>query len=424
MILGLVYLFAEGISQLLLVPLISKAYGPEKAGLWFLINNFLVLIQIGQAGLGPAAIRGLASVAHRPIRVFQDEYAKVTRAYRIALGGFLIVLGLLTFYIGEAAGDLQHWPTLWFSFAAGLAARMYAWKWLNAVNALGNVGLDKAIMVFGVFLSTSAYISLIHFDQPLATLGIAYGSLGLVHMLMCKYLYITVLSRRDRNSITSDSSTPVAPAEPSKHYLALAFPFVILNISGFFVMNFDVIVAERLLGSAVVPHYFVLAKLGLLLLAVATLYQQMSYPFIAAAWSQKRFADASQLYKRGLMVSLGVSLLGATVMLLAAPYVIPLWLGPGTYLGFPVFAAQLLFVVVSTHTIAHALPALATSQVSFVDLAITSAIVAVPMTFGLGSWLGLAGIGLGGVLATIIPSYVHAVRAHRVFQAAGAHSFD
>lgn len=416
MILGLLYLFAEGVSQLLLVPMISKAYGPEKAGMWFVINNFLVLIQIGQAGLGPAAIRGLASVAHKPISAFNSEYAKVTHAYRIALGGFLLVLALLTLYIEKAAGGQESWATLWLFFAAGLAARMYAWKWLNAVNALGNVGLDKVIMVSGVLFSTSAYITLVNLGMPISTLGIAYGCLGLIHVLLCWTLYSIVLSKHHKTATASNSLTPENSTEPSKHYLALAFPFVILNVSGFFVMNFDVIVAERLFGAAIVPHYFVLAKLGLLLLSIATLYQQMSYPFVAAAWSQGRFTEASKLYRRGLKVSLGVALSGAAVMLLAAPYVIPLWLGPGAYLGFEVFAAQLLFVIVSAHTIAHAVPALATSQVSFVDLAIISAVFSVPMTFGLGIWLGLAGIGLGGVLATLLPSYVHAVRARQIFK--------
>lgn len=415
MILGLAYLLAEGISQIMLVPLITHAYGPEKAGLWFLINNFLVLIQIGQAGLGPAAIRGLASVAHQPIRIFNEEYSKVTSAYRLALALFLLMLFAVTFYIEEAAAGQPHWTTLWCSFAAGLAARMYAWKWLNAVNALGNVGLDKLVMVLGVFFSTTAYLALIVHNQPIAMLGAAYGTLGLIHLILCKYLYKSVIKHHSKAIFTTNLTVSPRATRPSRHYLVIALPFVILNISGFFVMNFDVIVAERLFGTAIVARYFILTKLGLLLLSVSTLYQQMSYPFIAAAWSQKNFTAASQLYRKGLTVSLTVAISGSITMLLAAPYVVPLWLGPNTYLGPSVFAAQLLFVIVSTHTIAHALPALATSQVSFVDLAVISAVAAVPMTYGLGLWIGLPGIGLGGMLATIIPSYIHAKRSRRVF---------
>jgi hypothetical protein len=103
-------------------------------------------------------------------------------------------------------------------------------------------------------------------------------------------------------------------------------------------------------------------------------------------------------------------------LMVTAPWLIPLWFGPGAYLGASVLGAQLLFVLISVHTIAQATPALATGKTQFVDLAIINALCAVGASWLMGIEFGLPGVAAGNALGTIVPSILHGLRARRVFE--------
>ena len=420
MILGVLYLLIEGLCQIFITPLLLKSYPSGDVGLWMVVTNFLVLIQLGQAGLAPISVRALASASMAGGGAWDTEYKLVARAYSAACVLLAIILICVAFYIANVAARVGYhsWRMLWVFVAVGMLLRMYSWRWLSALNALGYVGMDKTLAIVNSILCYGAYAGIAVMHMPLTILGGAYAALGGVYLILSYLIFRRYCNIRG-NALEQSGSVQV-PGLPEvdrtlRTYALESARFLVLNASGFLVLNVDVVIVERIFGASVVPYFSILVKLGFLVLSVATLTQSMSYPFVAREWAGGNRTNARKIYRIGLAISLGIVVVGIGTLLVSAPVLIRHWLGAGSYLGTSVFATQLLFVLISAHTIAQATPALATGEVHFTDLAVWSAALAVPLSWILGVALGLPGVGLGNALGTIVPSVLHGLRAHRLF---------
>ena len=422
--LGVAYLLTEGLCQIALTPLLVHKYPAAEVGLWFLITNFLVLIQVGQAGLGPIAIRSLAWALSKSEAELQHEFSLVRRAYAAAVGVLVVALLGAGLYIASVAHrtGLHSWGILWWTFAAGLVLRMYSWQWLTFLGGLGYVGVDKALAVINSLLCYTGYALAAVYGYPIEVFGIIYASLGVLYAVLARLALLRLTATR--------SSAAVGPAEPVHNtsmpgrrnlgnYARESAQFLVMNISGFLVLNLDVVIVERLFGAGVVPYFGILVKLGFLVISLATLIQSVCYPFVARKWAEGNVEGARAIYRTGLIASLGVALLSSVVLMITAPPLITFWFGPGSYPGSLVLGAQLLFVLISVHTIAQATPALATGKVQFVDLAVINAVCAVAASWVMGSEFGLPGVAAGNALGTIVPSILHGLRARRVFHTHG-----
>lgn len=422
--LGVAYLLTEGLCQIALTPLLVRKYPAAEVGLWFLVTNFLVLIQVGQAGLGPISIRSLAWALSKSEAELQHEFSLVKQAYAAAAGVLLIALVGAGLYIASVAHrtGLHSWGLLWWSFAAGLVLRMYSWQWLTFLGGMGYVGVDKALAVTNSLLCYTGYALAAVYGYPIEVFGIIYAALGVLYAVLARLILLRLSVTRAGPPVQHAEALEGAAQPPRRNlrdYARESAQFLLMNISGFLVLNLDVVIVERLFGAGVVPYFGILVKLGFLVISLATLIQSVCYPFVARKWGEGNVEGARAIYRMGLFASLGVAVLAGLVLMIAAPTLITLWFGPGSYLGASVLGSQLLFVLISVHTIAQATPALATGKAQFVDLAVISAVCAVGASWLMGSEFGLPGVAAGNALGTIVPSIFHGLRAHRVFHTAG-----
>jgi O-antigen/teichoic acid export membrane protein len=419
--LGLAYLLVEGVCQLAITPLLLHTYSSSEVGLWVLITNFLILVQAGQAGLGPIATRSLARALAGGDRAWQQERAIVARAYSVAAGILLVVLLGVGAYIASVAHrtGISSWGVFWWPFAAGLLLRMYAWQWISALSSLGYVGSDKGLAVVNSLLCYTGYLIVALYHLPISDIGIIYGGFGLIYALSAYLILRRVSPAQDsivgRRSEGTTRKVDTAAPRSLGDYARESSQFVVMNISGFLVLNMDVVLVERLFGAQVVAYFGIIVKIGFLVLSLATLIPGLYYPFIARQWAEGDVLGANALYRKGLVASLMIALLAAVALLGIAPTVVRLWFGPGAYLGSDVLAAELLFVLISVHTAAQATPAIATGDVRFGDLSILNAVCAVGGSLLIGSRLGPFGVPLGNAVGTLVPSLLHGLRSRRVF---------
>jgi O-antigen/teichoic acid export membrane protein len=420
-ILGLAYLLVEGVCQLAITPILLHTYPSAEVGLWVLITNFLVLIQVGQGGLGPITTRALAKALAKDEVAWRLERGVAKRAYGAAAAILVVILLGVGAYIGNVAHrtGIPSWGMFWWPFAAGLLLRMYAWQWISALSSLGYVGYDKGLAVGNSLLCYGGYLGVAVCHLPIASIGMIYGGFGLVYALSA-FLLLRRVSRAQhrlnaaQHRIGILDASAVAPSS-LRDYVRESSQFVVMNISGFLVLNLDVVLVERLFGAQVVAYFGIIVKLGFLVLSLATLIPGLYYPFIARKWAEGDIAAVHDLYRRGLLISMGVAVLADVALLIIAPTVVRQWFGPAAYLGSDVLAAQMLFVLISVHTVAQATPAIATGEVRFGDLAILNAVCAVAGSLLIGWRLGPLGVALGNAVGTLVPSVLHGLRAQRVF---------
>lgn len=419
-ILGVASLLAEGFGQLLIVSKLLTAFTATEVGFWFVITNFIVLIQLGQAGLSPVGVRALSRALSLGFPAWSAEADSLGRAYRWACSILALLVLAIGFYIASLAAKsgIANWKELWLFFSVGILCRTYALRWVNAINSTGLVGIDKIVLIAGITLNICGYWAVSSLRLPLAYLGLVYGVVGIIYLIAIYAVYRMVGVRRAQTPAYIESKQcrdPVAyqPMTLSQ-YRQQSSSFLLLNVSGFFVMNVDVLMVGAMFGTAKVTYFSVLAKLGFLILAVSTLFQQMAFPFIARAWGDGDVASVTALYVRGIAISMTTAIVGAFMLMIAAPIFVPLWLGPDAYLGPAVLGSQLLFVLFSVHTISQATPVLATGARQFSDLAILNSVLAVVCSWTFAKLFGLVGIPLGNAVGTFIPSALHGLRSFRV----------
>jgi O-antigen/teichoic acid export membrane protein len=418
-LLGILSLVAEGLSQLLITSKLLRTFTPAEVGFWFLVTNFIVLIQIGQGGLSPVGVRRLSQALPKGFAAWRTETYTLGKAYLWACSMLTILVVAIGSYISSVAArsGIVEWKTLWFFFSFGLLCRTYALRWVNAINSTGMVGIDKIVLIAGIFLNICGYWTVSSLNLSITYLGVVYGIVGALYMLSIYAVY--------RRYGLARANLPTPPPKGAGHeqagfeaftirqYAKQSSYFLILNVAGFFVLNLDVLMVGTLFGTSKVPYFSILAKLGFLVLAVSTLFQQMAFPFVSRAWGNKDFATVRSLYFSGLALSMSVAVIGSLILLIAAPTLIPLWLGPNSYLGAAVLGSQLLFVIISVHTISQATPVLATGTHQFVDLAIVSSILAVACSWMFAKIFGLVGVPLGNAVGTFIPSVIYGLRSYR-----------
>lgn len=411
---GIVYIFVEGVFQLLMTPLLLHKYSTDEVGFWTIVYSFSVLVQICQAGAGPVAVRMVASATS--LRSYLDVCTTIRISYKLISTGTCLVLVVLYFmYIQGLSDHLSELLkiSVWSCFSVSLVLKIYAWHWLHITNGLGEIGWDKILMLSGSLVGNGLCICAIVAGMSMPYMALAM-MLGSAVFWMAAFVLIKRVEVSKCLRVDSPQCSPNQKGATRKLFRQ-AFSFLVLNVAGYFVLSLDVVIVEWLFGIDVVPYFGFLVKLSLLVISVSTLFQYLAYPFIANAWANKDFESCRKYYFTGLTVSLSLALIQSAFIIWLAPSWIPKWLGPNSYLGDDVYFWQMLFALISVNTIASASSALATGEVSFTRLAVYSAACCVPFSVIFGCMFGVSGVPFGNALGTLVPSYLHFRKARKIF---------
>lgn len=401
--LGGLSLFVDGISGLLLFPMLLHFLTKELAGLWILFLSFSNLINLAQAGMGPVVTRMTAETKgeENPKEKLIYLYNLVNRSYQYVTLGvvaltFIIYIGYLHWVL-RSSSNFNDSLLAWIFLSLGYAIRMYALKNLHLVNGLGELGWDKLLQIFTSLLCIIGYFVVLSAGYRLTALGLIFFLSAVVYLQGSKIILNRFL-KLDVQCVKCIQNKDIFLLMKNSASLLMA------NVSGFLVMSIDVFVVERFFGLDIVPLYSALSKIVSLIIAIALLVQQMTYPYIAINWAQKNFTKCKDLYKKGIYISTGVGLIMSLIAVCLAPYIIPIWLGKGNYLGPSVFGWQLMFAVFYIHLCSHANPVIATGAPAFIGAALTNSVLALPFAIILSKIIGLPGVSIGILLATLLPS--------------------
>lgn len=395
---------ANGLSGLLVYPIILQKLSAEIAGLWFFFTSFTIIINLAKAGLAPIVMRRAASViTNNNERILHDYIKLIKKSFGIvALIALLICLIIYFFYvkwvISENPELYSQGLITWILFVFGNIINIYFSKNFYIINGFGEVGWDKVNQIFISLFTISGYFIILHLDFGLIGLGLVFFINNIVYSISSKYL----LKKFTPNRVVSKAGK--VTTNQIINLFKEGGEILILNIVGVLVMNKDVFLVERVLGLSILPSFTALSRIQTISITISMLIPQMIFPFIAQNYAEKNYAQVRKLYQQGVLFSIVVITIISIILLFSSETIFSIWLGNGYFLGNRIFALLLLLAIIYVHHNAHASAVISTSKNSFVIPAIINGLVSIPLAYlGLKNF-GIEGMIIGNILATLLPS--------------------
>ena len=163
-------------------------------------------------------------------------------------------------------------------------------------------------------------------------------------------------------------------------------------------------IIERIVGLEILPYYAGLYKITTLVLAISGLVTIMFFPYISQSFAKGEINTLKDFFKKNIIFSNGISISISLVLLLSAPYFVPIWLGHGSYLGSDVFGLMLLIIIIYTNNNAFANSIIAIGANYFIYPAIFSSILSISFAIIGGLNFGIIGVIAGNIIGVILPS--------------------
>lgn len=393
----------DALAGLIILPLLLAFLSEEITGLWLFFVSFSTLILLGQAGLAPVIIRLTAELKSKGKSVLGNSFWGTT-FWGYNLATFFVTIICLILYFSYVRGVLiEHnfvfqGTLCWFFLSLSYMIRIFCIKYLHFVNGFGEVGWDKIIQIFVALVNLGGFYLVLKLGYNFSALGLVYLISGVLFAILSYYTF----QHFNKSYIKINKITT------TKKDVYLLFSesgkILILNLTAFVVLQSNMFIVERIIGLEILPYYTGLYRITALILAISGIVSTMLFPFISQSFANNNITKVKEIFKKNVLISVGIAILSSIVIFIFAPYLVPIWLGPNGYLGNDIFGLMLLLVIIYANHTAFANSIIAIGANTFVNPAIINAILSVSFAIVGGLKFGLIGIILGNIIGTIIPS--------------------
>lgn len=395
---------ANGLSGIIIYPLLLKNLSKEVAGLWMFYSSLSVIISLGQAGLSPIVMRRAAAVKiDGNVNVLADYYALIKKSFvLVSLLVFTICLIIYFFYVRLVLTEnpklFNEGLIAWVFFVAGNIININNSKNFYIINGFGEVGWDKVNQIIIALFTITGYFLVLKLGGGLIGLSVIFFISSLVYAIMSKFLLKKFVPKEMLDFKGSVSRNQIIDIFKDGSQI------LILNIVGILVMNKDIFLVERYQGLNVLPLFSALNRIQGIIITVSLIIPQMVFPFISQSFSQGNYQKARKQYWQGVIFAVSIAVFLSSIALISAKTIFPLWLGPKNYLGDGILSLLFLVGLLSIHHNAHASAVIATGENSFVWPAIINGILSVPLAIIGIKYYGIQGMIIGNFIATVLPS--------------------
>jgi O-antigen/teichoic acid export membrane protein len=412
---GIASLAVEGLTNILVLRLLVQYLPIEAAGYWVLVTSagsFLLMLQFG---MGPTIARTVAGTLVSEDRSKLPHLLGAIRTAFVIIALLVTTVAVLIFlaYLLPTAGKV-HLGSLaaaaWFPYALGLAANLQGQASLFVLNGLGEVGWDKALRA--IFTAAGFIVVWLALQA-----GAGLVELGLVYLAQHLLFWFTA-HRKLRSMLGPQTRVMPALSGEVQQLFLHGSRLLLLNVLTYLVSQATVFVVERRFGMTEVVGYSAMLRVGTLVGSLGVLLPQMMYPYVARTWAERDLARCRRYYLTGVAASTAIALALCIPLALLGEQIFAIWLGEQVPYSAMTFVAVLAYYLLYVHHSAHAMPVLATVGDPFVWPAVIIAASVVALVLILPGQAGIAGVPLGMVLGTVLPSAYIVSRAWRLFMRA------
>ena len=410
----------DALIALATAPLLLRFLGAPATGVWMLFLSMAALLSSLQMGMGPTLTRRAAALPREdkswPVA---GAWAGLRRAALTVYGGICILIVVSAILVWETYLSRVCTPQIivygglfWMLFVSGLAARLLAQFNFYFLNGLGIVGIDKAATTLIGLGNLMLLTSLTIWWGNLAAPVCAYFLSGVSLYLASRYLL-------RKNAPWSAKKTEMHVVKVTG-LLDEGYKMLILNLTGYVTTQGCLVLLEKSNGTEAVAVFAPVLRVVLLLTTAASLAINMSYPYMATAWSEGKPEVVRRYATRGLLIGVVSYSLAVLPLLVAPRAIITRWLGETHYIGDGTVRLIVCYGFLYVLHLAAATPVIAGRKADFVAVAIANMILVIAAMLWLSRSLdGLVGFPAGMLLGTIGPSLVVIFISRRCMQGSG-----
>jgi O-antigen/teichoic acid export membrane protein len=184
-----------------------------------------------------------------------------------------------------------------------------------------------------------------------------------------------------------------------------SFFFLVLQLSGAIAFGTDAVVISARLGVEQVAPYAVAQRGVFQIVALISAISTNFGPLFLEAYSRRAASELRRLFKRAMLLSVGIGSLASVALLVAGPILIRLWIGKENYVGFFPYAmlvAWCFFQMVLYPC--DSLLILTGNHRVYAIFAFWEAVLNLGLSISLAPILGVGGVALGTLIARLLGS--------------------
>lgn len=341
---SLVAFGCEAAVSTLSLPILLLYLPREHAGIWMIFGSLGMLLSVPLAGLNPATVRAIAQSHNEKVHTLRAPNA-ISRSYSIALTiGWIIAAAVAACYAAPFLADSTTGIVIvilsWAVYTSGWSLRALAGKYYAMMDGIGEVGKGRIGNAVGALIVLLAFASLLPLYGTLLAVSISYllgGAVNLAYALRKRREYEHVIGRAEAGLRLSSEDLL-----RDGGYLAW------LALSGFVVNYGCIFVVGQTAGTATVALFAPIARLALMISAIACLSNSLCVPFLTKFWVGSDAQSFRSMLTRHM--TLPVMIYGALTLPIALfpQTVIEAWLGEGNFITATFVRLFLLWGLLAT----------------------------------------------------------------------------
>lgn len=420
-VLGLLYLLVEGGGIILLTKYFSLNFKTDVAGVFTVIIYALALSNLLITSLGPAIVRAVASADsdERALRL-NIISGRIVAKY---CWGLLVAVYLLFAIIKNTENINNIFFEAWLFFSLGHLCRLIGLYFCFELVGFGKIGVDRLYQLAFSFVFTFSAICVLWMGYGIIVVSWVYFSLGMLLLFVVIFwgkerlnLYSKPKNIEQCNQEKYSEAQDVALRNSRVKILGFEAAALLLNnATGFIIMNGDVFVVQFLFGVKVVAEYSLYSRLAALIVAVGGLASSMYFPLIARAWAKQDVQECRRYRLGGVNFAIFVFFTSSVFSLLIYRRIIAWTFSGDMHLPEWIIYLSLAYAAISLHTVVNGMPILATGRDNLVRISFVNAVCVIAFSIVGGSLLGLPGVPIGAILASILPTIFYKKRSYALF---------
>lgn len=406
------------LGSLLLIPILMQSLSAAHVGLWFLLSQPLTLLAVLDLGLTETVTRQFALSRGRigqpdqrqiATRQLADQLA-TSRVLYHAVSAIVVVVTLVgvgaMIYVAE---DLRMEGATALVIASIVAANHFIRV---------QTQLYSAMLIAGGSIRTVQTVSMVVQIPSLAakvvSLWFGYGLVTLLVIDLVAAAMIYRLDRRYASGMISDRGR--FDWRIVHRWRPLALRSWLTSLGGFAILRTDQYFIVLCLAAAALPNY----QAGLLVLSnlymLAVLPIRCASPHLSHCWSAGRIEVWRRDWSRLMDLAMATMITGSLTVLLNAPDLFELWLGPGRFVGYPVLMIFAVTVFLEAHHVVFAYGVRSTEVEPFAKPALIAGGLNLSLTALMVFPFGLPGVAAATMISQLATNnwYVVAVGKRRL----------
>jgi len=391
------------LSNFVAIPLYLRYLGREEYGLWMTISGVVLYLGLLNFGITQATENHFGTAVARRNTLEQCRVLSTGFWWYLSIVAAAIVLlaaaepWLPLHVLVNGTGDLaQKTPRVFLVASTCYLIELPFRIFPGCLRNIGKIDVQQWLGVVQAVLRLAV---------AFACLALGGSIVGLIVAMTATNVAIYVSSYLVLRRALPHLALRLEYFDPTlrRDMVGPSFFFFVLQISGAICVSTDALVISSRLSTAQVTPYAIAQRIGLMAVTVVTTISTSFGPAFLRAYSRGAYAELGTLFRRALLISVGVGCAVTGLLVVAGPVVIPLWVGEKNYVGFLPFLMIMGFVLMQmVLNPCDRLLTITGNHRTYAAFAFLEAVINLGLSIALVGRFGVTGVAMGTLMARAV----------------------